>query len=606
MNQEQKLQKLFEILETVDKGFATSDEVAEICSQIINSVKQLKTVTEEQYKDITSKIGVILSNHNVLSRDLDHSSDILSKEITALKKVVANLKLQHGKDGKDGKDADIDLVAEKASKLAQNDLINILPKELKLEDVLKDLPAYGEKVRDALELLQGEERLDASAIKGLQEIIKGLKQEKATIIGANKPLSGLLDVDVAGILPNQSIKWNGQTWVAYTPSDGVSSFTELSDTPNAYTSQGGKVVRVNGDEDGLEFYTTDDSDEKVKLNASDPTAGYLDDKITGYGFITNISGQDLSIADNSISQFITLGDIPTETDPEFNAWLDTNPLAGFITGVKFNEIDDPDDNSVISMGGNTITWNFTNPIGGMLFNMTGGWSGHVLEVMDTSATPDGGLGDHLMHLETSRLNVLPAHFVNNAVGGRALLAEGISKFVGDTILDDLKSKTILGTDANGKIIEGTHQDISGKENSLGNPSVDDYVLSSKADGTRSWVEMSGGGGSTTKTSETKVDNYTVLTGDSSKTLIMNATTEKTFTLPAVDATNIGTWYTFVKINTGKLNIAANGTAVIMDSGEGKTIYNAITDETYATITLQLVTATKWVTTGGMGNWVTTI
>jgi len=64
-------------------------------------------------------------------------------------------------------------------------------------------------------------------------------------------------------------------------------------------------------------------------------------------------------------------------------------------------------------------------------------------------------------------------------------------------LDVLKSKSILGTDADGKIIEGTHQDISGKENSLGNPSVNDYVLSSKTDGTRSWVEMSGGGGSQT-------------------------------------------------------------------------------------------------------------
>jgi hypothetical protein len=35
---------------------------------------------------------------------------------------------------------------------------------------------------------------------------------------------------------------------------------------------------------------------------------------------------------------------------------------------------------------------------------------------------------------------------------------------GDTFkLDTLKSKSILGTDANGKIIEGAHQDISGKE-----------------------------------------------------------------------------------------------------------------------------------------------
>jgi hypothetical protein len=36
--------------------------------------------------------------------------------------------------------------------------------------------------------------------------------------------------------------------------------------------------------------------------------------------------------------------------------------------------------------------------------------------------------------------------------------------------------------------------VDGGEPALGNPAVDDYVLSSKTDGTRSWVEQSGGTG----------------------------------------------------------------------------------------------------------------
>jgi hypothetical protein len=36
-------------------------------------------------------------------------------------------------------------------------------------------------------------------------------------------------------------------------------------------------------------------------------------------------------------------------------------------------------------------------------------------------------------------------------------------------------------------------ELGDKEDALGNPDVDDYVLSSKTDGTRSWVEMTGGG-----------------------------------------------------------------------------------------------------------------
>lgn len=40
----------------------------------------------------------------------------------------------------------------------------------KIEDIENDLPKLGARIRDALELLQGEERLDASAIKNLKEL----------------------------------------------------------------------------------------------------------------------------------------------------------------------------------------------------------------------------------------------------------------------------------------------------------------------------------------------------------------------------------------------------------------------------------------------------
>lgn len=127
---------------------------------------------------------------------------------------------------------------------------------------------------------------------------------------------------------------------------------------------------------------------------------------------------------------------------------------------RLDQIQDPDASHAISMGGNTLTWDFTNPIGGMLFNMTGGWSGHVFEIMDTSVSPSA-VDDHLLHLETSRENVLPGHFVNNHADGRALHSEGKTMLDGDVILELLKDKSILGTDSDGKIIEGTHQDISG-------------------------------------------------------------------------------------------------------------------------------------------------
>jgi hypothetical protein len=62
------------------------------------------------------------------------------------------------------------------------------------------------------------------------------------------------------------------------------------------------------------------------------------------------------------------------------------------------------------------------------------------------------------------------------------------KLYGDVYLDSHKSYALIGTDSEGKVVEET-VDLSSKEDSLGNPAVDDYILSSKTDGTRSWVEL---------------------------------------------------------------------------------------------------------------------
>lgn len=63
---------------------------------------------------------------------------------------------------------------------------------------------------------------------------------------------------------------------------GVWAFTDLTDVPSSYTWQGGKGVRVKADVSWLEFYTTTDSDEKVKYDAWDTTAGYVSDKIIAW------------------------------------------------------------------------------------------------------------------------------------------------------------------------------------------------------------------------------------------------------------------------------------------------------------------------------------
>ena len=73
-------------------------------------------------------------------------------------------------------------------------------------------------------------------------------------------------------------------------------FTELTDTPDDYSGEGGKGVRVKGDESGLEFYSAvSDTDEKTKVSSNDTTAGYLNGKLvagTGISLTENNDGGD--------------------------------------------------------------------------------------------------------------------------------------------------------------------------------------------------------------------------------------------------------------------------------------------------------------------------
>jgi hypothetical protein len=151
------------------------------------------------------------------------------------------------------------------------------------------------------------------------------------------------------------------------------------------------------------------------------------------------SGNITNIYENNtyINQTVELNTTQFETGEPVTiktSWLTSFiDSFGFLTQVKLNDIQNPDASHTINMGGNTLSWIFTNPVGGMFFNMTGGWSGHVIEVLDSSNVPNGNVGDHLMHLESNRANVVPLHVVNTQTGATAFLVDGDSKLNGNLI-----------------------------------------------------------------------------------------------------------------------------------------------------------------------------
>ena len=102
----------------------------------------------------------------------------------------------------------------------------------------------------------------------------------------------------------------------------------------------------------------------------------------------------------------------------------------------------------------------------------------------------------------------------------------------------------------------------------------------------------------------KTSSYSVQTTDTAKTLTMSNTSSAQFTLPSVGASDLGIWYTFVKLSTGKLIIATSDSDVIADSSAPGTIYNNVAGETYATLVVELANTTQWVITGSVGTWIT--
>ena len=93
--------------------------------------------------------------------------------------------------------------------------------------------------------------------------------------------------------------------------------------------------------------------------------------------------------------------------------------------------------------------------------------------------------------------------------------------------------------------------------------------------------------------------------DFGKTVTVDSGSERTITLPAVSAADIGATVTVVKLGAGKVVIQSAASTYISDSAAGGTIYNNAVLPPYAAITLRLVSATQWLPVAGQGAWITT-
>lgn len=139
------------VLEVVKKA---KDQMSEFVSFLKNEFSKIKQKNEETLDEIQNKVDAKLAS------------------------VKDGRDGAKGEKGDPGRDADESKIIAEASKMAQESVKPLIPT---IEQIEQDLPKLGLPIRDALELLQGEERLTAKAIeeKSLEEIIIDLIKKNA-------------------------------------------------------------------------------------------------------------------------------------------------------------------------------------------------------------------------------------------------------------------------------------------------------------------------------------------------------------------------------------------------------------------------------------------
>lgn len=167
----------------------TKEDFVKAFELVMKQIKDLQQRNLEEFNQINTFIGN-------LSKKLEDKSDVslssikkeadnrfnslktqLEKDFSA-KVSAIDKRLSEISDGIDGKDAD------------ENAIIERLKEEIKvptIEEIKNDLPVMADQVRDALELLQGDDRLDVSAIRGLDELL----EKNVKVVGGGGGFSSL-------------------------------------------------------------------------------------------------------------------------------------------------------------------------------------------------------------------------------------------------------------------------------------------------------------------------------------------------------------------------------------------------------------------------------
>lgn len=212
---DKKLEKIQKLLEIANEDFATPEDVIKMSEALISVVVTEKNKLESQLNETNSKLSTeITKTLTKLTEKENGLRAIISRLSTETDKALTNTQNTLSREIK-RVEAKIptktDLTGLEREISAIKDSFNTLPTELTINN---------EAIRDGLELLPArdengiDQRLDKSAIKGLDELIEDLR----TIARTSQPqavgvrlLRYLSDVNIEGITDGQTLVWDATT-----------------------------------------------------------------------------------------------------------------------------------------------------------------------------------------------------------------------------------------------------------------------------------------------------------------------------------------------------------------------------------------------------------
>lgn len=210
---QEDLQNLQALLGALRKDHLGREEFLKEFERVLVFLKQLKDSNKQVISGAYERVNLLAlrlkeNNEQDIQKSKDEMTelikDYLAKIETATNQKMREVdeKVKELKNDISDKEANEQAIADRVFRDVQSPIIE------KLE---KNLPKLGEPIRDALELLSGDQRLDKSAIRGLEflEEIGKRKNQNIPYVGGIRYLSQLVDILIGNDLADgHAIVWD--------------------------------------------------------------------------------------------------------------------------------------------------------------------------------------------------------------------------------------------------------------------------------------------------------------------------------------------------------------------------------------------------------------